>query len=150
MSEPAADVIAGYLCKGVPQGGPQFARRAGLARAQNRLELGEALFNRIEVRRVRRQLLPGRPRRFAPGDGRLMVVKPHVIQEHPGAAGQGGSEQRLTVQLEDLTVAGPFTAQRGQETVPREGADNRNIRALLHRLCDRRALPGQECGSWQC
>ena len=49
MVEPAANIIEGYLRDGVAQGGSQSSLGAGLEGAENRLEFGNALFNRIKV-----------------------------------------------------------------------------------------------------
>ena len=52
MFEPPANIRRCNLGKGVFQGGPQRAVRAGLEGAENRLEFRNALFNRVKVWRV--------------------------------------------------------------------------------------------------
>lgn len=76
MFKPPANILWRDLCESVFQGGARGALRAGLERAQNRLELGNALFNRIKVWRVRGQILHMCPSRFDQADSPRTIMEP--------------------------------------------------------------------------
>ena len=93
MFEPPANIFWRDLCESVFQGGPQFSLRAGLERAENRFEFGNALFNRIKVWRVRGQILHTGPGCFDQADSPRAIMKFDIIQKHDVVGVQVWREQ---------------------------------------------------------
>src|ERR1043165_958428 len=150
MFEPPSHISRRNLGKRIFQSGPQGAVRTGLEGAEKRLEFRNALFNRVKVWRVGRQILYARSGRCDQADRPRTIMELHIVQTHDVAPAQHWRDQLLNIEVKDLTVDRSFDGHRGHDPTQCEGADNRNALPIIERLQDDRSLspwcPGMSAG----
>ena len=91
--------------------------------AKECLEFREELFDRIEVRRVRRQVANRGARGFDSFTDASDLVTGQVVGDDHIAGAEGGAEKLLHVGEEEGAIHGPVEDQRGGHGVAAQGGD---------------------------
>src|SRR3954453_15034478 len=98
-----------------PDGGPKALNRTLGRLAQERLQLGEGLLDRVEVRAVRRQVEELCARRLDQGSHPWPLVAGQVVQDHDIARPKLRHEDLLDIGLERRAVDRPIEHEGGHK-----------------------------------
>jgi len=131
MCEPSFNIRGRDRPQSGGQGLPQCVARARLGRAQGRLDLRPAQFDRVVVGRVGRQKDQPCATGFNQMPRRLAFVSRQVIHQHHVASLESLHQFVFDVRFKRRGIHGSFQNPGGQNTFQANGRDERIVRARL-------------------
>lgn len=112
---------------------PQFFDCSGGSLAELGFELGEDLFDWVEVRTVGRQVVKVRALRFDGLADALDLVGGQIIHDDDVAGFQGGNKELLRPGPESLAIHGPIQRHGSGEAVVAKGCEERGCAPMAVR-----------------
>src|SRR5512134_178261 len=131
MSEPVLNISGRDRPQGLRYGLQQGVQRASLGCAQSRLDFRPAQFNRVEVRRIRRQEFQACSPGFNQLTDGLAGMGREVIHDHDITPVQGREQLRAHIGFKSDAIDGTFKDPRGGDFPPAQGGEESVMRARI-------------------
>ena len=133
MVKPIFGIVSGYPIGCSSNGLFEVVVGTCFGRAQPCFELAEREFNRVKIRRVRRQVAQANPLFFRNFIQAVHFMHRQVIEDHHIARPQGGPEDLVQVGRKYVPIDGPVHTQQGPEAVGGQRSDERHVWAAVQR-----------------
>ena len=118
MSEPVLNISERDRAQGLGYGLHQGVQRAGLGCPQSHLDFRPAQFNRVEVRRIRRQEFQACPLGFNQLTNGFASMSRQVIHHQDVTPAQGWKQLRANIGFKGHAIDGTFKDPRGGDLLP--------------------------------